>query len=61
MPPVLALLILGTVPANAATKVDPRLAAAKTAYITPARDHDDDRAVAACLVEHLPNATPPLT
>jgi hypothetical protein len=43
---------------EASSKADPRIATAKTAYVKPASDNQDDRQVATCLAEHLPKQTP---
>lgn len=53
-----ALFVVALCVPVVAAIVDPRLAAAKTAFVAPLRDHEDDRVVAACLAEHLPIATP---
>lgn len=47
-----------TVTMQASRKADPRILAAKTAFVVAAVDEQDARDVAACLADHLPKDTP---
>jgi hypothetical protein len=55
---VAAVVVLFLPVARAAVKVDPRLGTAKTAYVVPESDKNDDREVATCFGDHLPKLTP---
>lgn len=50
-------IIAVTVPLTAA-RTDPRLAKARTAWVEPVDELDDDRGVATCFADHLSEVTP---
>jgi len=52
------VLALGEASVSASRRADPRIANAKHAYVMADSDSEDDREVAACLSEHLPQQTP---